>query len=65
MIASQRRRGEGKMDKDLDQCSIIATRIDPDRLKAVVETLRISKKTQKVIRASCRAIGFPPQKLGL
>jgi hypothetical protein len=65
MITSQRRRGESKKDKDLDQCSIIAPRIDPDRLKAVVETLKISKKTQKVIRASCEAIGFPPQKLGL
>jgi hypothetical protein len=65
MIASQRRRGEGKKDKDLDQCSVIAPRIDPERLKAVVETFKISKKTQKVLRASCEAIDFPPQKLGL
>jgi hypothetical protein len=65
MITSQRRRGEGKKDKDLEQCSVIAHQIDPDRLKAVVETLKISKKTQKVMRASCDAIGFPPQKLGL
>ncbi|MFZ5907500.1 MAG: GSU2403 family nucleotidyltransferase fold protein [Nitrospirota bacterium] len=65
MIASQRRRGEGKKDKDLDQCSVIAPRIDPERLKAVVETLKISKKTQKVLRASCEAIDFPPQNLGL
>ena len=65
MITSQRRRGESKKDKDLEQCAIIAPQIDPDRLKAVVETLRISKKTQKVIRASCEAIDFPPQKLGL
>ena len=65
MITSQRRRGESKKDKDLDQCSVIAPQIDSDRLKAVVETLKISKKTQKVIRASCEAIGFPPQKLGL
>jgi len=65
MITSQRRRGEGKKDKDLEQCSIIARKIDPDRLKAVFETLKISRKTQKVIRASCEAIDFPPQKLGL
>jgi len=65
MITSQRRRGESKKDKDLEQCSIIVPQIDPDRLKAVVETLKISKKTQKVIRASCEAIGFPPQKLSL
>ena len=65
MITSQRRRGESKKDKDLDKCAIIARQIDPDRLKAVVESLRLSKKTQKVIRASCEAIDFPPQKLGL
>jgi hypothetical protein len=65
MITSQRRRGESKKEKDLDQCSVIAPQIDPDRLKAVIKTLKISKKTQKVIRASCEAIGFPPQKLGL
>ncbi len=65
MITSQRRRGEGKKDKDLEQCAIIAPRIDSDRLKAIVETLRISNKSQKVLRASCEAIGFPPQKLGL
>jgi hypothetical protein len=65
MIASQRRRGEGKKDKDLDQCSVIASRIDSDRLKEVVETLRISKKTQKVLRTACEAIDFPPQTLCL
>jgi hypothetical protein len=65
LITSQRRRGESKKDKDLEQCSIITRQIDPDRLKAVVETLKISKKTQKVILASCEAIDFPPQNLGL
>jgi hypothetical protein len=65
MITSQRRRGESKREKDLDQCSVISPQIDPGRLEAVVETLKISKKTQKLIRASCEAFGFPPQKLGL
>ncbi len=65
MITSQRRQGESKKDKDLEQCAIIARQIDPDRLKAVVESLRLSKKIQKVIRASCGSIDFPPQKLGL
>jgi len=65
MITSQRRRGESKKDKDLEQCSIIARQINPDRLKAVVETLKLSKKTQKVIRVSCEVIGFPPQNLSL
>jgi len=65
MITSQRRRGESKKDKDLEQCAIIARQINPDRLKAVVKTLKLSKKTQKVIRVSCEAIDFPPQNLGL
>jgi len=65
MITSQRRRGEGKKDKDIEQCSVIAPQIDPDRLKAVIESLRFSRNTQKAIRASCEAIGFPPQRLGL
>lgn len=65
MITSQRRRGEGKKDKDLEQCTIIAPRIDSDRLQTVIELLRFSKSTQKAIRASCETIDFPPQRLGL
>lgn len=35
------------------------------RLKTVVDSLKISKKTQKALRTSCEAIDFPPQRLGL
>ncbi|RJQ51487.1 MAG: hypothetical protein C4526_09785 [Nitrospiraceae bacterium] len=63
LITAQRRLGEGKKDKDLDQCSIIAKQIDPERLDTVVESLKLSKKTQKALKASCDAIDFPPQKL--
>lgn len=65
LITAQRRPGESKKDKDLEQCSIIAQQLDFGRLKAVVESLKISKKTQKSLRASCEMIDFPPQKLGL
>lgn len=65
LITAQRRRGESKQDKDLEQCSIVASHVDSHRLKAVVESLKLSKKTQKVLRASCEVIDFPPQKLGL
>lgn len=65
LITAQRRRGEGKQDKDLEQCSIIARHINSDRLKAVVGSLKPSKKTQKAMRASCVTIDFPPQRLGL
>lgn len=65
LITSQRRPVESKKDKDLEQCSIIARQIDPNRLQVVVGSLKLSKKTQKVMKASCEAIDFPPHKLGL
>jgi len=65
LITAQRRLEGGKKDKDLDQCSIIARQLDPDRLDTVVGSLKLSRKTQKALRTSCEAIDFPPQKLGL
>ena len=65
LITSQRRPGESKRDKDLEQCSVIARQLDPGRLKSVVESFKISKKTQKALRTSCEEIDFPPQHLGL
>ncbi len=65
LITAQRRPGEGKKAKDLDQCSIIARQLDPDRLDTVVGSFKFSRKTQKALRASCEAIEFPPQKLRL
>jgi hypothetical protein len=65
LITAQRRLGEGKKDKDLDQCSIIARQINPERLDIVVGSLKLSRKTQKALRASCEVIDFPLQKLRL
>lgn len=65
LITAQRRPGESKKDKDLEQCSIIARQLNSERLKTVVESLKISKKTQKALYASCEVIDFPPQRLGL
>jgi len=65
LITAQRRPGGTKKDKDLEQCSIIVPHLNQDRLDAVFGSLKLSKKTQKVIRASCEAIDFPPQRLGL
>ncbi len=65
LITSQRRFSESKKDKDLEQCSVIAGHLDFDRLKTVIESVKFSKKTQKSLKASCEAIDFPPQKLGL
>jgi len=65
LITSRRRIGDSKKDKDLEQCSVIATQLDFDRLKAVTESLKLSKKSQKALKESCEEISFPPQKLGL
>lgn len=65
LITAQRRPGESKKDKDLEQCSIIARQLNSERLKAVVESLKLSKKIQKALHASCEVIDFPPQRLGL
>ena len=65
MITAQRRPNESKRDKDLEQCSVIARRIDADRLTEVVGTLKLGAKSKKALFESCKAIDFPPQKLGL
>ena len=65
LVTAQRRRDESKKDKDLDQCAAIALKIDPNRLDSVMSSLKLSKKTQKALRVSCKAIDFPPQQLGL
>jgi len=65
LITAQRRLEGGKKEKDLDQCSIIARQLDTGRLNTVVGSLKPSKKTQRTLRASCEAIDFPPQNLGL
>jgi len=65
LMTAQRRPGESKKDKDLEQCSVIAGRIEPGRLTAVVGSLKLSAKSKNALRLSCEAIGFPPQKLGL
>jgi len=65
LITAQRRRGESKKDKDLEQCAAIARQLDPKRLDLVMRSLKLSKKTQKALRASCEIIDFPPQKCGL
>jgi len=65
LVTAQRRRGESKKDKNLDQCTAIARQIDANRLNSVIRSLKLSKKAQKAMRASCEAIGFPPQQLGI
>lgn len=65
LITAQRRPGESKRDKDLEQCSVIARRLDPERLTAVAGSLKFSAKSRKALLASCEAIDFPPRIMGL
>lgn len=58
LITAQRRPGESKKDKDLDQCSIIAGHLDPKRFDSVIGSLKLSNKTTRVMKASCEAIEF-------
>lgn len=63
LLIAQRRIAKDKGIKDIEQCSVIAPKVNTELLKAVIESLRLSKASKKAIRASCRAINFPPQKL--
>jgi hypothetical protein len=65
LIIARRRPAESKRDKDLEQCAVIAKRVDPGRLAMVVRSLKLSSRSKKALRDSCEAIDFPPQKLGL
>ena len=65
LITASRRRDGSKKDKDLEQCAVIARHLNSDRLRAVVNSLKISKKTQKALRSSCEEIDFPPHLLEL
>lgn len=65
LLTARRRQVESKKDKDLDQCAVIAGRLDEDRLTQVVRSLKLSVKNSKALREACEALGFPPQRLGL
>jgi len=59
LIIAQKRRKETKRLKDLDQCSVLMSIMKDDQLQQVIQSIRISKDTRRLIRKSCEAIGFP------
>ena len=59
LITASRRRDGSKKDKDLEQCEVMVRHLNADRLRAVAESLKISKKAQKALVSSCEAIDFP------
>lgn len=65
LITASRRREERKSSKDLDQCAVIAPRLDKERLDHICRSVKFSSKTWSAIRSSCEVISFPPHLLGL
>ena len=65
LITATRRRGEAKRSKDLEQCAVIAPKLDRERLESVCGAVKLSPRTLRAIRSSCEAIAFPPQLLGI
>ena len=65
LITAARRQGEGKRLKDLEQCAVIAPKLNRERLQSVSSSVRLSARTKGAIRSSCKAISFPPQLLGI
>jgi hypothetical protein len=65
LIVAQRRRGEAKRIKDLDQCSVLMSILNDDRLQEIVQSIRMSKDTRRLIRSSCESIGFPLHRIAM
>ncbi|MDW7646454.1 MAG: GSU2403 family nucleotidyltransferase fold protein [Desulfuromonadales bacterium] len=58
LIVAQRRPQKWKKEKDLEQCGVLAGRLDLGVLKKISAGYRMSGKTLAMIRESCSAIGF-------
>ena len=63
MIIAQRRSEESKKLKDLEQCSLLASRLDQEVLISMVHSYKMSKATINNLRTSCAEIDFPSEKL--
>lgn len=65
LITAARRPEESKQSKDLEQCAVIAPKLDQGKLDAVRYSVNLSSRTWDSVKSSCDAIDFPPQKLGI
>jgi hypothetical protein len=65
LITAARRPEEAKRSKDLEQCAVIAPRLDQRRLDDVRSSVKLGSHTWDSVRSSCEAIHFPPQLLGI
>jgi len=65
LIVAQRRTNDAKRENDLAQCRILTTSLDQQMLRKIMVSLKLSRKIQSNIVASCTTIGFPPQLIEL
>ena len=65
LLTAAERQEEGKRLKDLEQCRVIAPKLNRTRLHNVCGSVKLSSRTKGDIRLSCKSIGFPPHMLGI
>jgi len=62
LIIAQKRKSEAKKENDLAQCKILSTALDSERLHQILDSLKLSGKSRRLMATSCEAINFPSQK---
>lgn len=60
LVIAQKRKSEAKKENDLSQCKTLSTSVDSVRMHQLLELLKFSRKTHRLISTSCEAIDFPP-----
>ena len=63
LITAQRRRGESKKDKDLEQCAAIARQLDPKRLDLVMRSLKAQQEDTESAESILRGNRFSSTKV--
>lgn len=63
LVVAPRRRMAEKRAKDLDQCAVLVPILDDERLHHVMQAQRVGSATKRAMESSCKAIGFPLQRL--
>ncbi len=65
MIIAQRRKEGWKKEKDLEQCAILAERLNIELLSNMAQSYNKSRTTMNSLRKSCEEIGFRCDILGV
>ncbi len=65
LIIAQKRKNGTKKENDLAQCKILSSALDSERLRRILDSLKLSRKSRGLMATSCEAINFPPQRVGI